>query len=153
MIQRIQTLYLIFVAVFSGLLLNGGQVTFTVATEIYRLSSSGISVIGGTNPEIIQKTMPLMILLVLVPVLAILTIFLYKNRKLQLKSTLLTIFLIIISSLLGCYYTYDFMNRFDATMVFNMKMIFPLISCVLAFLAYRGIQKDDNLVKSYDRLR
>ena len=33
------------------------------------------------------------------------------------------------------------------------KTIFPLVSAILAWLAYRSILKDEILVKSYDRLR
>lgn len=153
MIQRIQTLYLFLIVILSGLLLNGGLVTFTGATEIYRLTCSGISVIGGANHEIIQKTIPFMLLLITVPILTIITIFLYKNRKLQLTLTLLIVFLITISSLLGCYYTYNFVKQFDTEIVFNIKMIFPLLLYILTYLAYSGIRNDENLVKSYDRLR
>ena len=36
---------------------------------------------------------------------------------------------------------------------FDISIIFPVVSIVFTFLAYRGIRKDELLVRSYERLR
>ena len=44
-------------------------------------------------------------------------------------------------------------TKFEATITPGFKMILPLVMLILSVLVYRGIKKDDHLVKSYDRLR
>jgi hypothetical protein len=41
----------------------------------------------------------------------------------------------------------------EITVIWQIKAIFPLVSAILAWLAYRSILKDDLMVRSYDRLR
>jgi hypothetical protein len=38
-------------------------------------------------------------------------------------------------------------------LVYKIGFIFPLIAAVFLFLAYRSINKDEQLIKSLDRLR
>jgi hypothetical protein len=153
MIQRIQTLYLVLVTVLSGLLLNGGLVTFTGTSELFSLSVLGISIISGNDQVIVENTVPLMILLNLIPLLSLITIFVFKKRNLQLKFTMLILVLIIVSIIAGVYYALYVSKKFGTEIIFNVKMIFPILSAIFAYLAYRGIRKDEQLVNSYDRLR
>jgi amino acid transporter len=55
--------------------------------------------------------------------------------------------------ILVSYYSYLIVRYYNAELIPGIKMFFPLIILVTALLAYRGISKDENLVKSYDRLR
>ena len=40
-----------------------------------------------------------------------------------------------------------------ASLSFTFFSIFPIVSLILYFLAYKAIKKDDKLVKSLDRIR
>jgi len=62
--------------------------------------------------------------------------------------TLIILFIIAIAA-----YSVIISGKYDASVnpVFNTSI--PLMQFALAVLAYRGIKKDDDLVKSYDRLR
>jgi hypothetical protein len=153
MIQRIQTLWLILITVFSGLLLTGTIVEFTGTSSVYDLSAGCISTVGENNLITIQKTVPLMIILVLAPILSTITIFLYKYRKIQIKLSFVISGLIILSVLLGVYYSVQFMKSVEAGIIFNIKLLLPFLSLLFAVLAFKAIRKDKNLVKSYDRLR
>jgi hypothetical protein len=59
--------------------------------------------------------------------------------------------LIILNALLF----YQFLGLKSAGVMFfyRLPFIFPVISAILTYLAFRSIKKDDDLVKSYDRLR
>jgi peptidoglycan/LPS O-acetylase OafA/YrhL len=102
---------------------------------------------------LIDKLLPLSVLIILIPALSLITIFFFKNRKMQLRLSLLLIVLcsLLIIALIHVYIITA--TRYDARMVPGFKMILPLIILVITILAYRGIKKDDQLVKSYDRLR
>jgi hypothetical protein len=55
--------------------------------------------------------------------------------------------------LVSFYYSYSVMSKYDATLVPGIKMSLPFLQLILSVLAFKGIKKDDKLVKSYDRLR
>ena len=52
------------------------------------------------------------------------------------------------------FYTKYTMNKYDGIdSVFLWPIVVPFISIILTYLALKGIQKDDALVKSYERIR
>lgn len=99
----------------------------------------------GVGTFVATGTLIMRIVLVLTALLAILCIFLYKNRKLQAKATTLIIILpvawyILLSVLFG----WNMLCWADAL---------PAVSIVLMFMAYKGIMHDEKLVRSLDRIR
>jgi len=151
MIQRIQTLYLIAAAVLSGLLMTGDLMLLTNNTGT--LFSMGFRGLGEADGDPFQPLWPLTVIIAVVPLLALTAIFLYRKRSLQMRLTMMILLLSIGTLILGAYYVYMFDRKLDVTMVWKIKSIFPLVTAILAWLAYRGILKDELLVKSYDRLR
>lgn len=119
----------------------------------YQLTLSGIKEISESDAVLWIKMIPLAIILLLIPFLSVATVFMYKKRKHQIKLCLVILSLIILSVIMGGSYILGFTNSANAETILNFKLIIPLISFVLTWLAYKAIQKDDNLVKSYDRLR
>ena len=83
--------------------------------------------------------------------LALISIFLYKKRSLQMTLTLLSIVPILASV---AYTLYFFQTKETALDIlytaWNALAILPVIFLVLA---YRGIKKDEELIKGLDRLR
>jgi len=75
-------------------------------------------------------------------------IFLYKNRKLQLRITLIA----IVVSLLNIFLYYGQAKKFVEGF-YDITSILSLAIPVFLVLAARGIYKDQKLVKSLDRLR
>ena len=63
------------------------------------------------------------------------------------------IILSVVLILVSVYYSYIVISRYNTSIVAGFKMAVPVVILILSVLAYRGIRKDDNLVKSYDRLR
>ncbi len=136
MIQRIQTLYLVLVALISGIL------PFFV-----NLWSDANGMEIYAQNEIIVS-----IVFYVVGALALWTVFLYKNRKNQFVVNRLNMILNLF--LLG-FFVYRSLNLSGETLVSEkgIGMLIPIFSIVFLVLANRAIKKDEDLVKSVDRLR
>jgi peptidoglycan/LPS O-acetylase OafA/YrhL len=154
MIQRIQSIYL-FLAVcvlmlltanpFARILLKTGDV---VSLEIFK---SSVDPFSGTSGI---PLWPLAVLLVTVLALLLLVIFFYRKRVLQVRLCMLTI--LIMFGFEGMIYLYTKLTiaRFQAeNSLFLWPALIPFIAIILTYLAMKAIQKDDALVKSYERLR
>jgi len=151
MIQRIQTLFLIAILVLSGLMLTGDLLKMDNGTgTLFTISFAGLGEEGG---KIIQRLWPLSVIMVIVPLLSLIAIFLFKKRRLQMRVTMLVLLLSIGTLILGAFYVFMFDKKIGITVLWQIKAVFPLISAILAWLAYRSILKDDLMVRSYDRLR
>jgi len=153
MIQRLQSVYLLLTTLLSFLFLKNGFIAFSDESDsVINFTISGISGISGVSETLI-KTLPVTLLMFIIPVVSFLTIFLYKNRRVQLilSKTILGFISAFIIALV--VYSYIFISRYNAEIVPGIAMAVPVIQLILVVLAYRGIKKDDDLVKSYDRLR
>ena len=155
MIQRIQSLYLFVLAVISGLLLTGSVLNFIDKTgSVIKVTYNEIiKSTGGQGIELIEKLLPLTILIIFIPVFSLMTIFLYKNRKVQLRLALVLIILTATQLIAFVHVSLSVISKFEAHLVPGIKMIIPVLMLILSVLTYRGIRKDERLVKSYDRLR
>jgi len=80
--------------------------------------------------------------------LALISIFLFSNRKLQIRINLLGIFLSGI--LLG--FAFFFQNKIGGAS-FKIGFILPIVASVMLFAANHFIGKDEKKVRSMDRLR
>ena len=154
MIQRIQTVYLALAALLSALLMKGSIAKMVGSGgEDYMLTWKGIFLNVDGISEVVEKSYPLTLVIILTVILFTISIFLFRNRKLQIRVTVLTTLLNIGSLLLILFYTFFVGNRLGAEYIFGIKMVFPLAGSIFGYLAFRGILKDELLVKSYDRIR
>lgn len=92
-----------------------------------------------------------MILNIVVAALLFISIFLFKNLKLQMRVTLITILLIATSTLCAGFMVMR--NMPDAEFILTGGIVLLLAALVFAVLALRFMKKDHNLLRSYDRLR
>ncbi|MGY0391927.1 DUF4293 domain-containing protein [Bizionia sp. KMM 8389] len=136
MIQRIQTLFLLLAAVVSGGLIYVFELWTT---------PEGIKVFATDINYI-------MVLFFVSAILSIFTIAKFKNRKSQFMLGRLNIILNFI--LLGLF-VYQSLNISGETVVSEkgIGIFLPIVSIVLLALANKAIKKDEDLVKSVDRLR
>jgi len=90
-------------------------------------------------------------ILVIVTTLTFLDIFLYRRRALQMRVLSLCMVLLV------GYYAYliffVIMFKGDGTYTPSVTAALPFVCIVLDYLAFRGILKDEMLVRSLDRLR
>ncbi|MDQ7917716.1 DUF4293 domain-containing protein [Mesonia sp. MT50] len=136
MIQRIQSVYLFLIIIVVAL----GSYFLSIWTN-----ESGESVYAIDRLYIFGAFS-------LSSILALVTIFLYKNRKLQFVVNRLNIILNFI--LLGFFVYWSLMVPGEMQISENgIGMFLPIISIVLLVMANKAIKKDEALVKSVDRLR
>ena len=136
MIQRIQSLYLVIVALLSAVLPFFVNLwSDAQGTEIYANNEIMVSVVFYVSGA-----------------LALWAIFLFKNRKNQFVVNRLNMILNLF--LLG-FFVYRSLNLSGETTVSEkgIGMLIPVFSIVFLALANRAIKKDEDLVKSVDRLR
>ncbi len=136
MIQRIQTLYLLLAAGISG----GLIFVFNLWTN-----NEGVKVFA-------QDDYTYLGLFLGSALLSLISIFRFKNRKSQFMLGRLNIILNFI--LLG-FFVYLSLNLSGGTDVpeKGIGMLLPIFSIVCLALANKAIKKDEDLVKSVDRLR
>ena len=137
MLQRIQTIYLLLAFMLTGILpffiplwtMSDGKEYFFMQNQVY------IVVLGLSTT------------------LSLLSIVSYKKRQNQFVIDRLNIILNLI--LLGLF-VYRSLNLSGETIAVSEKgigMFLPIVAIVLLVLANKAIKKDEDLVKSVDRLR
>ena len=146
MIQRIQTLWL-FLASAAAL------ASLKFATYSYPVSDikPGDTNVAPAAREVYingASTVFLIVITVAIAVASMILIFLYKDRPKQKWLTLL-----VLLASLGNIALYYRESRFYPSGSFNLTALIVFIIPVLLFLAFRGIWRDEKLVKSTDRLR
>jgi hypothetical protein len=136
MIQRIQTIWLLLASVFAFL-------TFKLPFYI------GTNQAGVSSYELTANDNFLLILVTLaIALIAFINIFLFKSRPVQLRLSVIGIFL---EALLIFLY-YKQVKTFTAGS-YALWAIFHAAILLFFILAARGISKDEKLVKESDRLR
>jgi len=149
MIQRIQSVYLLLVA---GLLIL--SMTMPVGTFIaadgapYAFTNLGVNT-GVTY----HSTWGLLGLLLISAILAFGTIFLFRNRMLQIRVCIFNTILMVGYYLSFAVFVYLLKDDLDASYNLSWALGLPLIALILNYLAIRAIGRDEVLVKAADRLR
>jgi len=156
MIQRIQSLYLFVVAVACTLLFFFPMIDYIDPGKgTYKLFATGMKSYSDLPGLLFfWETLPLLVLVSVSLVMALITIFLYKKRRIQFQLVNINILLnVVLVALVFLLYSRIFENRLQIPSNYQFGMYIPLISLVFLVLASRSIRKDDSLVKSSDRLR
>lgn len=151
MLQRIQTIYLFISVLILSLILFFPVFKFNSGEYVF--NSISIEQISDNKTIEVVSTLPVLILSIIINLVTLFTIFLFKKRNLQMKFSIISILLIIGLYILIAVYRF-FVIDFDITTTsYSFTLIIPIISLILIFLAYKGIKKDEELVKSVDRIR
>ena len=108
---------------------------------------------GTENLSLLQRHIPLSADIVLISLFSVIAIFLYRNRKVQVIFANAVIFLSILLVALITWYAFSVAGKYDAEIIPGIKMAVPVLILIFSILAHRGIKQDENLVRSYDRLR
>jgi hypothetical protein len=154
MIQRVQSLFLLLTILLSVLFPVGVIIRFSEGANEIFLRYDGISKAAqGTDAESLKQIFPLTVLMLIIPFLSMIIIFLYKKRKLQMRLIVFLIILIVAEIIALGYYVFYIAGSFNAELTFGIKLIIPALMLISSLLAYRFIKKDEDLVRSYDRLR
>ncbi|WP_018711160.1 DUF4293 domain-containing protein [Phocaeicola barnesiae] len=149
MIQRIQTVYLLVVAILMVVMMSLPVGSF-VAADYTATVFNNLSLVAPDGTADYAPWAMFAILMVSA-VVTLGTIFLYKKRMFQIRLTIFNIILLL--GYYGTLVTFVFMLKGENSFTPSWTVILPLISIILDWLAIRAIGKDEMLVKAYERLR
>ena len=137
MIQRIQTIYLLLAFVVTGVLLFFFPLwTMSDSKEYYFMQSQVYTILLGLSTT-----------------LTLLSVVSYKKRQNQFVIGRLNIILNLILLGLFVYRSLNLSGETPAVSEKGIGMFLPAVAIVLLVLANKAIKKDEDLVKSVDRLR
>ena len=151
MIQRIQTVYLLLIVACTlcSLLLPVGT-----------LHQEGIPIADFYNLCIIRADTTrsytpwaMFLLLALTSIAAATAIFLYKHRMLQVRFCVFGAILLIGYYVVWGMFVKILTSQYDATYALHWSVALPAVALILYWLAFRGIMKDELLIRSLNRLR
>lgn len=151
MIQRIQSIYLI-----GSIIVLILSLVFPIAIMIDAQSESYTYLFYGVlNSQglLAMQAYPLAILLIAMPLISLVSIFLFKKRILQMRFCIYNIILMLGSIGLIWFYSYQAGNTLFTETIFSFPIVLPLVAAILTYLAFRGIRRDEILIKSVDRIR
>lgn len=155
MLQRVQTIWLFLAtaAILSLFLFPYLQI-FKLDGSIIALKITGIQ--ENIEGKIVQTEgfIALTIATVILSLIPFITIFLFKNRKLQIKLCYLSIVSVLGFSFWLVQTAKQALGEVTLQSEnYGLGVILPSLSVFFVILALRGIRKDEKLIKSADRLR
>lgn len=158
MIQRIQSIYLV-LAVIAGMLTFFLPFTHFYAGDV-KIAEYAMFGVFNVQSDTLELTnpypLPMWIMSALSIIMPLVAIFQFKKRMIQMKIVRLG-FLVEMSFLVYLFFAIDKVNAelYDGqiSILYHTGFYMPVMAIVLMFLAQRGIKKDEDLVKSLDRLR
>lgn len=153
MIQRIQSLYLLLATILNVYCLSNGIGHFynddgESIAEMYNLWLTNAA--DGMHNF---YPFALFVVLLIASTLSLLSILLFTRRALQMRVTSFCI--ILLAGWYACYaaFVYLLCGNMEANFRPHWTAVLPAVSMILLYLAFRGIMKDEMLVRSLDRLR
>ncbi|MCB0695756.1 MAG: DUF4293 domain-containing protein [Chitinophagaceae bacterium] len=150
MIQRIQTVWLLVASLLSLLLFYFNIVTINYASTGSEINQSFTLLGFGVQGYLLAA---LAAVLVVLPLVAI---FMFRNRKKQSLMTILAMVLNFGFVAFSIMSIDSFTTNHKPAVTgssYGLAAFVPLVSEIFLFMAWRGIRKDEKLVRSTDRLR
>lgn len=151
MIQRKQTLFLLFSAIATAVLIYSDIVEFVGQQASFVLKYNGIFAISPIN--LVQSAYPLTILVLGSTFVSAVTLLLFKKRPLQLRLCGANIALLLGIAVVIFYFSRLGQQSLQALVVYKWVVVLPFVALVLNVLAFMAIAKDEALVRSVKRLR
>ena len=155
MIQRIQSIYLLLVVVLAAITFFMPIVGLTNAAEglEYMINYKGIFLVQETGYVFKSDVWTLSVLSALIPIISLVSLFVYKNRMLQLRLSFFNMVLMAGWYVLLFISVWFAKSLYQADWTLEFVTIFPLVNIILTLLAVRAIGKDEALIKSLNRIR
>ena len=162
MLQRVQSLFLLGVAICMGLLLVTDIWEETlpdknqkIELDAYTLETSSLSKGSETNFTVVYYTWYIAALALLSAVVALFEIFCYHNRLTQLKLGFLNVLLMmgVLGSTVYFIFEGETLSANATQGDFEIGIYLPGLALIFNLLANRFIRRDEQLVRSVDRLR
>lgn len=157
MIQRIQTLYLLVATIIFQFIFYLPLVQFSDSRNIQHT----INIFGqivSNNGKMLTTTstnnLSLAGICMLTIILIIITIFLFKKRKIQMRLCIYCTILLFLVTAMIYYFVTTTTQHFNAdNFIFKFSSFVPLLCVFFVLMAYRYIRKDELLIRSLNRIR
>jgi len=155
MLQRIQSIYLLFASiVLFALFVFPLAHNIFVDGKLVNVSVTGVYEIINGDDKLLQSFLPLTIATVIAALIPLVLIFLYKNRKQQITISYVAILVLIGYSFWMAQTVKGAVGPITlAYKNMGIGLFLTSLSIVLIIFAVKAIQWDEKLVKSADRLR
>ena len=145
MIQRIQSLFILIAAGFGVLLFFVPIISINYDNSAITFNATGY---------VAEKSWYLVLLSIICVVTMFTQLFMYKNRKKQMLTGKISICLWILWIFVFSLFVYLHYNSYTtAKFSIHFGAIFPVLIIIFVLLANRNIKKDEELVRSIDRIR
>lgn len=154
MLQRIQSVFLLAATLLYFFMINNPLSRISISPElILEMDIFRIDAISESSFKAVS-VWPFTALLFIVMGLGIAALILYKKRTVQMRICMFNIFLMLGLVALIWFYTKFTVDGLEGDQtVFLWPIVIPFISAVLTYLAMKAIQRDDAIIKSYERIR
>jgi Domain of unknown function (DUF4293) len=154
MIQRIQSVYLFIASVLLLIMLSNPIAQISIREDlVLNLNFFEIKATTQSDFEAVSAW-PVAALIFLSMGLTLLALFSYKKRMRQIRLSVFNIiFLFGLEGMIYFFTKYTLSDMEGFSSVFLWPVVVPFISIVLIYLAIKAIQKDDAMLKAYDRIR
>ena len=153
MIQRVQTIFLLLTSVFYFSY-------WLFGLEWYERGYPVIIDIFNESEYINTVLITISFIPLIITGISFVSIFVFKNRKLQMKLTQLGFSLSLVMSLFTIFYFYNCLSYLKELMpskflelLMYAAIVNPFLCCYLLFLALKYIERDNELINSLDRIR
>ena len=150
MLQRIQSLFLLGIvlcmaAMFFLPIFGTGAASGNFDHYLFGNTSD-----SGVIPQALQCALSVLIGVILI--LALITVFCYKKRQLQIKLCFLNIVFILLFHV-GMVYFKIIAEQNQAEFRLQPAAFLPAVALIFNYLAVKYVKKDEALIRSMDRLR
>jgi hypothetical protein len=152
MIQRIQSIWFFLAALCIALLLFVPIISKVINESEYWVNTIGLYQQTNGAANKIEPFLPLTILTIASAAMLLLTIFTFKNRTQQKRVALASLILILVLSILTYINLEKIPGGFEGV-TYKLGAILPIVAIIFIYLGVRGINNDEKLIKSADRLR
>ncbi len=152
MIQRIQSVYLLVVTILLVVTMCQPVGSFIAADGVNAsvFKPLGVTLADGS----FQSTWGMFGILLLCAIVALGTIFLFRNRMLQVRMTIFNSLLLIGYYIVAAVFWYMLKGKWGAdSFQLGWALCLPAVCIILNYLAFRAIFSDEVKVKAADRLR
>mgnify|MGYP001023193118 CR=1 FL=1 len=125
MLQRIQTVYLLIIMALTIAILFLPLAVLQSGDQLFTFDATGISTMAA-QPELIYPTWGLFALTIVISLLALLTIFLFKKRILQIRICVFNAILILGFYGLFAFFYWDGESKGDILIKFEDRLFFSV---------------------------
>lgn len=153
MIQRIQSLYILAAIVALGTLFFVDLGQLSGEEGLFNVMHYGVVDVTNGGEDVITYLFPLASVLGVTSILALIDLFLFKNRMLQMRVATITAALSIASAIMMVLTNAVVASTLDMSWSFHWTVVLPIAAALLMVLAYRKISDDEALIRSLNRLR